>query len=87
MAYGLPRSEVVNAVWLAARDGRWCSLRALAQKTRIKEEEITAALRFLVRYGFAETLGESAVRFRMVRHGPSPFEAANLLRAIEIRPA
>jgi len=82
MACSFPRSGVVDGVWLAAADGRWRSYRDLVHKTRFKEEEIAAALRFLVKYGFAESSPAGEKRFRMITQGPSPFEAANLLRAI-----
>lgn len=81
MACRFPRSGVVDGVWLAAADGRWRSHRDLVHKTRFKEEEIAAALRFLVKYGFAESSSAEVERFRMVTHAPSPLEAANLLRA------
>jgi hypothetical protein len=81
MASGFPRCEVVDWVWLAAADGRWRSQRDLVHKTRFKEEEIAAALRFLVKYGFAESSYAEEERYRMIAHAPSPFEAANLLRA------
>jgi hypothetical protein len=43
-----------------------------------------AALHFLVKYGFAESSTAGEERFRMITHGPSPSEAANLLRAVAI---
>jgi len=46
------------------------------------EEEIAAALRFLVKYGFAESSSAEEGRYRMITRGPSPFDAANLLRAV-----
>ena len=76
--------DVVDGVWLAAADGRWRSQRGLVHKTRFKEEEITAALHFLVKYGFAEWTTEGEKRFRMITNGPSPFEAVNLLRTVAI---
>ena len=81
MACRFPRSGLVDWVWLAAADGRWRSQRDLVSKTRFKEEEIAAALRFLVKYGFAESSYAEEERYRMIAHAPSPFEAANLLRA------
>jgi hypothetical protein len=82
MACRFPRYDVVDWVWLAAADGRWRSQHGVAQKSRFNEEEIAAALHFLVRYGFAESSPAEEKRFRMITHGPSPFEAANLLRAV-----
>jgi hypothetical protein len=83
---GLPFSscDVVDGVWLAAADGRWLSQRGLVHKTRFKEEEIVAALHFLVKYGFAESSTAGEKRFRMITHGPSPSEAVNLLRAVAV---
>jgi hypothetical protein len=81
MACRFPRYEVVDRVWLAAADGRGRSQRDLVHKTRFKEEEIAAALRFLVKYDFAESSSAEEERYRMITHAPSPFEAANLLRA------
>jgi hypothetical protein len=83
---GLPFSscDVVDGIWLAAADGRWRSQRGLVHKTRFKEEEIVAALHFLVKYGFAESSTTGEKRFRMITHGPSPIEAVNLLRAVAI---
>jgi hypothetical protein len=79
-----PRCDVVDGVWLAAADGRWRSQRGLVQKTRFEEEEITTALHFLVKYGFAESSTTGERRFRIITHGPSPFEAVNLLRTVAI---
>jgi hypothetical protein len=84
MDCGSTRSEIMDGVWLAAGDGRWRSLRGLVQKTRFKEEEVAAALYFLVKYGFAESSHARVERFRMIPHAPSPLEAANLLRAVAI---
>jgi hypothetical protein len=83
---GLPFSscDIIDGVWLAAADGRWLSESGLVHKTRFKEEEIVAALHFLVKYGFAESSTAGEKRFRMITHGPSPFEAVNLLRAVAI---
>jgi len=82
MACRFPRSGVVDGVWLAAADGRWRSQRDLVHKTTFKEEEIAAALCFLVKYGFAESSYAEEEMYRMITHAPSPFEAANLLRAV-----
>jgi hypothetical protein len=84
MAYCSPRCDVVDGVWLAAADGRWCSQRDLVHKTRFNEEEIAAALRFLVKYGFAEFSSAEEERFRMITYAPSPLETASLLCAVAI---
>ena len=83
MAFHVPRASVIDRVWLVASDGRWHSRRDLVQQTRFDGEEIKAALRFLVKYGFAESSIAGQEKFRMITDGPSPMEAANLLRAVE----
>jgi hypothetical protein len=45
-----------------------------------------AALRFLVKYGFAESSTAKEGRFRMITHGPSPAEAAKILWALGKEP-
>jgi hypothetical protein len=45
-----------------------------------------AALRFLVKYGFAESSTAKEGRFRMITHGPSPAEAAKVLWAFRKEP-
>jgi len=40
-----------------------------------------AALRFLVKYGFAESSTAKEGRFRTITDGPSPAEAAKILWA------
>jgi len=83
MAYQVPRADVVDRVWLAAADGRWHSRRGLVQQTRFETDEISAALRFLVKYGFAEPSNAGERRFRMITDGPSPSETAKILQAVD----
>jgi len=66
---------------MVAADGRWHSRRGLAQQAQLDGEEIMAALRFLVKYGFAESSTAKEGRFRMITDGPSPAEAAKILGA------
>jgi hypothetical protein len=77
---------VIDRVWLVAADGRWHSLRGLAQQTQLDGEEIMAALRFLVKHGFAESSTAKERRFKMITDGPSPAEAAKILWALEKSP-
>jgi hypothetical protein len=83
MAYQVPRAEVVDRVWMVAADGRWHSRRGLAQQTQLDGEDIMAALRFLVKYGFAEPSTAGERRFRMITDGPSPSETARILQAVD----
>ena len=86
MAYQVLRADVIDRVWMVAADGRWHSRRGLAQQTQLEGEEIMAALRFLVKYGFAESSTAKEERFRMITNGPSPAEAAKILWAFGKEP-
>jgi hypothetical protein len=79
------RADVIDTVWATAADGNWRLRRTLVDKLSFQPEEIQAALDFLLKYGFAQSskLGEEA--FRMIKEGPSPMEAAKVLRALQCR--
>jgi hypothetical protein len=79
MAYQVLRADMIDRVWMVAADGRWHSRRGLAQQTQLDGEEIMAALRFLVKYGFAESSTAKEGRYRIITGGPSPAEAAKVL--------
>jgi hypothetical protein len=76
---------VVDVVWTAAGDGRWHARRRIAEEVPFEAEEVTAALDFLVRYGFAQSSPLDGKRFKIVMGGPSPMEAAKILRAMASR--
>jgi len=80
------RADVIDTVWSTAADGDWHSRRGLVELTRFEGEEIAAALRFLVKYGFAESSIAGEERFRMITDGPSPLEAAKILWAFGKEP-
>jgi hypothetical protein len=73
---------MIDRVWTVAADGRWHSLRGLARQTQLDGEKIMAALRFLVKHGFAESSTAKEGKFRMITDGPSPAEAAKILWAL-----
>jgi len=70
---------VVDAIWLAARDGRWRTRDEFLREIRFKAEEVDAAVGLLVKYGFAESSPIGEERFRMVVGCPSPREVATVL--------
>ena len=86
MVHCFPRPDVIDKVWSIASDGQWVSIDVLMKRARCRADDVAAALHFLIKYGFAEssTVGEESVR--MITEGPSPMEAVNLLRAVEIEP-
>jgi len=86
MAYQVPRADMIDRVWMIAADGRWHSRRGLAHQTQLDGEEIMAALRFLVKYGFAESSTAKEERYRIIPGGPSPAEAAKVLWALGKEP-
>jgi len=75
---------VIDAAWEAARDEQWHSLRSLADRTQLGTEAVTAALDFLLRYGFGQSCVLDGLRFRIIGGGPSPMEAADLLRSLQL---
>jgi hypothetical protein len=85
MAYQVPRADVIDKVWMVAADGQWHSRRGLVQQTQLDREEVMAALRFLVKHGFAESSTAKEERFR-ITDGPSPAEVARILWALGKEP-
>jgi hypothetical protein len=79
----LPRPDVIDRVWSVASDGQWHSRRTLVSQIAFAASEITAAVSFLVKYGFAESSGVGEERFKIFTTGPSPKEAASLLGVVE----
>ena len=84
MVHRFPRRGVIDRIWSIAADGRWHSRRSLVDQIPVKPTEVVAALDFLVKYGFAKSSTAGGKKFRMITRGPSPMEAANLLRAVQI---
>ena len=79
-------ASVVDELWSLTGDGRWHSTRALAQRSAFRSEVVTAALSFLVKYGFVQSSGDVEMRVRMAG-GPSPGEVAKVLSALTFQSA
>jgi len=79
------RADVIGTVWNAAADGEWHLRRSLIDHISFEPEEILAALDFLVKYGFAQSATLEEEAFRMITNGPSPMEAAEILRILRHR--
>ena len=77
------RVDAIEMVWSTLADGCWHSRRSIINRIpTLRSTEVTAALDFLTRYGFVESSTADHERLRMVTDGPSPMEAACLLRAV-----
>jgi len=79
------RAGVVDAVWMAGRDGQWWTAASIAEEVPFRSDEIQAALDFLVRYGFAESCVVGDKWFRMIPDTPSPIEAVCALLSVLVR--
>ena len=73
--------SVVDELWVLTRDGRWHSRSDLARRSSFESEAVDAALGFLVKYGFAQSLGGEDMRIRSTG-GPSPKEVARALSVL-----
>lgn len=76
------RFDVVQRLWSMGCDRDWHSPEELAERLPLSTQEVRCLLNFLVRYGFAEMRMELVMKVRMKDLGPSPAEAAGLLRMV-----
>jgi hypothetical protein len=74
-------ATVVDELWFLTMDGRWHTRQDLAGESSFEPEAVNAALRFLVKYGFAQSLGEAEERIRR-NDCPSPEEVAGMLASL-----
>jgi hypothetical protein len=72
---------LVDAVWLAAKDGHWRTLDELLREVPFKAEEVAAAISLLAKYGFAESSAVEEETFRIIVGCPPPKEVAAVLWA------
>jgi hypothetical protein len=82
MQKALPHDALVDAVWAAAKDGRWYTIRDLAKRVPGSGASLVNAVRFLLKYGFAEVSPSGGERFRMIDGCPPPSKVADGLRSI-----
>jgi hypothetical protein len=78
---------VVDAVWLAAKDGHWRTRDELVREVRFKAEEVAAAISLLAKYGFAESSVIEEETFRMIVGCPPPREVATVLWSAGLSPS
>jgi hypothetical protein len=76
-------ATVLDELWFLARDGRWHTRQDLASESSFEPEAVNAALGFLVKYGFAQSLGGAEMMIR-VTGGPSPNEVASVLSVLAL---
>jgi RIO-like serine/threonine protein kinase len=77
---------IVDAVWLAAKDGHWVTRDELVREVRFKAEEVEAAMSLLAKYGFAESSLVGEETFRMIVGCPPPREVAAVLWSVGLSP-
>jgi hypothetical protein len=77
------RVDAIEIVWSTLADCCWHSRNSIIKRIpALRSTEVIAALDFLMRYGFVESSTPDQERLRMITDGPSPMEAADLLRAV-----
>jgi predicted transcriptional regulator len=79
--------DMVDLVWSLMRDGEFYSPADLANTLGQPTDSIVRILEFLARYKFAERVTKRELIFRKISTGPSPSEAAKILRMLRANAA
>ncbi len=74
--------DMIDLVWSLMRDGEFYSPADLANTLGQPTDTIVRILEFLIRYNFAERMTKRELIFRKIPIGPSPGEAAKILRML-----
>jgi hypothetical protein len=83
MMGALCRVDAIQMVWSAVADGYWHSRLSIIDRIpALESAEVISVLDFFVKYGFAESSIAGEERLRLITDGPSPIEAAGLLRIV-----
>lgn|GEM_PF-2813315 len=78
-----PRRNVIDELWLMTGDGRWHTQGSLARDSSFNPDMVWEGLRFLVKYGFAQSCDGAVTSVRRAI-GPSPRETALILNGFEV---
>ena len=79
--------DMIDLVWSLMRDGEFYSPADLANTLGQPTDTIVRILEFLARYKFAERMTKRELIFRKIPNGPSPGEAAKILRMLSANTA
>jgi len=79
--------DIIDLVWSLMRDGEFYSPADLANTLGQPTDTIVRILEFLARYKFAERMTKRELIFRKIPNGPSPNEAAKILRMLSANTA
>jgi hypothetical protein len=79
------RPNVVDELWFLTRGGRWHTRQRIMKKSSFEPDAVNAALRFLVKYGFARLSRGAGRKIRTVRT-PSPGSVARLISHLAFEP-
>ena len=74
--------DMVEFVWSSMRDGELYSPADLANTLEQQTDTIVRILEFLATYKFIERMTKRELIFRKIPTGPSPNEAAKILRML-----
>lgn len=73
---------MVDLVWSLMRTGEFYTPDDVANIAGEPTEAIVRVLEFLARYNFAERMTKRELLFRKIPNGPSPSDAAKILRML-----
>ena len=79
--------DIIDLVWSLMRDGEFYSPADLANTLGQTTDAIARILEFLARYKFVERMTKRELIFRKIPTGPSPGEAAKILRMLRANAA
>jgi hypothetical protein len=81
----LNASHVVDELWFLTSDGRWHTRTGIMKKSSFEPDAVNAALRFLVKYGFAKLSRGTGTKIRTLQT-PSPDSIARLISYLAFEP-
>jgi hypothetical protein len=74
--------DMVDLVWSLMRNGEFYTPDDVANIVGEPTEDIVRVMEFLARYKFAERMTKRELIFRKIPNGPSPSDAAKILRML-----
>ena len=68
------------------RDGKWHSEDEIARTLNLSPEAVGKVVRFLAKYGLAESRVIAEKKFRWLKDAPGLFEVATIIRTVSLEP-
>jgi len=68
------------------RDGKWHSVDEIARSLNLSPQLVRKVVRFLAKYGLAESRVFAEKKFRWLKHGPGLVQALAIVRTVSLEP-